>query len=47
MKLKVTIVVGLVDSLEATDEVFMNFAGEWLRGRDLVVGGGMEVKDPS
>ena len=46
MEFKVTVVVGLVDSLETADKVLMNVAGEWLRGLDLVVGGGMEVKDP-
>lgn len=47
VEFQVTVVVGLVDSLETTDEVLMNVAGEWLRCLDLVVGGSVEVKDPS
>lgn len=47
MEFEVTVVLGLVDSLETTDEVLMDVAGEWLRGLDLVVGGCVEVKDSS
>ena len=46
MEFQVTVVLGLVDSLETANEVLMNVAGEWLRGLDLVVGGCVEVKDP-
>lgn len=45
MEFKVAVVLGLIDSLEAADEVLMDFGGEWLRGLDLVVGGGMEIED--
>lgn len=47
MEFQVAIVLGLVDPLETANEVFMNVFGEWLRSLDLVVGGSMEVKDPS
>jgi hypothetical protein len=47
VELKVVLVLGLVDSLEVADDIFMDVGSEWLRGLDLVVGGCVEVKDPS
>ena len=47
VEVKVVLVLGLVDSLEVADDVFMDIGSKWLGGLDLVVGGCMEVKDPS
>ena len=46
MEFKVVFVLGLVDPLEALDDVLMDVSGEWLGGLDLIVGGGVESEDP-
>lgn len=47
VKFEVVLVLGLVDSLEVADDIFMDVGSEWLGGLDLVVDGSVEVKDPS
>jgi len=47
VELEVILVLGPVDPLEVEDDIFMNVGSEWLGGLDLVVGGCMEVEDPS
>jgi len=47
MEVEVGFVCRLVDSLKVADNIFMNVGREWFGGPDLVVGGCMEVEDPS
>ena len=47
MELKIVVVLGLVDPLEVANNILMDIAREWLGGLELVVGGCVEVKDPS
>ena len=46
VEVKVVLVLSLVDSLEAADDIFMDVGGEWLRGLDLIVGGRVEGENP-
>ena len=46
VEVKIGFVLGLVDPLEAADDVLMYVISERLGGLDLVVGGCVEVKDP-
>ena len=46
VEVKVIFVLGLVDSLEAVDDVLVYVSSERLGGLDLVVDGRMEVEDP-
>ena len=45
VEVKVAPVLGLVDSLEVADDIFMDVGSEWLGGLDLVVGGCVEAED--
>ena len=46
VEVKVVLVLSLVDSLEAADDIFVDVGGEWLRGLDLIVGGRVEGENP-
>ena len=47
VEVEVVLVLSLVDPLEVEDDIFMDVGSEWLGGLDLVVGGRVEVEDPS
>jgi len=47
MEVEIILVLGLVDTLEVADDILMNVGREWFGGLDLVVGGCVEVKDPT
>jgi len=47
VEFEVILVLGLVDPLEVEDDIFMDIVSEWLGGLDLVVGGCVEVENPS
>lgn len=47
MKVKIVLVLGVVNSAEVANNVLMNVCSERLRGPDLVIGGCVEVEDPS
>ena len=47
VEVKVVAVLGLVDSLEVANDIFMDVCSEWFGGLDLVVGGCVEAKDPN